>query len=151
MHNTVCMHSASHLSYPVLLGTSSTPILHTDCKVRAGFPSPAEDFAVKRLELSDLLVEHPQATYIMRVRGLSALSFGIDDNDWVIVDRAIRPRHLHLVIAELDGEFTLKQFFNSKGVVKLKSGNQAFPDIVPKEPQELKIWGVVRNSVKTFV
>ncbi|QIL84357.1 S24 family peptidase (plasmid) [Diaphorobacter sp. HDW4A] len=58
---------------------------------------------------------------------------------------------VRLLIAELDGEFTLKQFFNSKGVVKLKSGNQAFPDIVPKEPQELKIWGVVRNSVKTFV
>lgn len=87
----------------------------------------------------------------MRVRGLSAVGFGIDDNDWVIVDRAIRPRHLHIVIAAVDGEFTLKQLHNVNGVISLKAGNPAYPSIEFKDGQELEIWGVVSKSVKTHI
>ena len=151
VHNTVCMNSIDECFSISTGARGSAAILQLDGFVRAGFPSPAEDFAAKRIELSDLLVEHPQATYIMRVRGVSALDFGIDDLDWVVVDRAIRPRHRHLVIAEIDGDFTLKRFFNLNGVMKLQAGNPDYPDIVPKGLQELQIWGVVRNSIKTHI
>ena len=73
--------------------------------VHAGFPSPAEDFAVERLDLTTILVTHPQATFIVRLRGDSMREAGIFDGDLLVVNRALKPIHTDVVLAVVDGEF----------------------------------------------
>ena len=118
--------------------------------VRAGFPSPAEDLGASRIDVLAHLILHPAATYSMTVRGDSMREFGIFDHDTLLVDRAIRPKHGHIVVANLDNEFVCKFLYKRNGMLKLKAGNATFPDIVPKEGQVLQIWGVVLTSIKKF-
>ena len=76
--------------------------------------------------------------------------YGIDDGDMIVVDRALRARHGSIIVAVIDNEFTVKALHNAGGVFKLRAGNPTYPDIVPKENQELKIWGVVTSCIKRF-
>ena len=119
--------------------------------VAAGFPSPAEDHAVQRIDLMAQLIKHPQATFLLRVRGESMKDAGIFDNDVVLVDRAITPRSGHVVIAMLDGEFVCKTLWLRAGRIKLKAANVTYPDIIPRDSQTVEIWGVVVASIKQFV
>lgn len=119
-------------------------------RVQAGFPSPAEDFAVKRLDLAEVLVTHPQATFMLRVAGDSMRDAGIFDGDVLVIDRAIKPHHGHIVVAVVDGEFTVKYLHQRAGRVKLRPANPTYPDIAFKEGQTLEIWGVVTASIKRF-
>jgi len=144
------MYSSIEASQPVLLaGTSAALPLAGDC-VQAGFPSPAEDFAVKRIDLTEILVKHPQATFLLRVRGDSMREAGIFDGDTLVVDRAIKPRHGHIVVAVVEGEFTVKQLHDRAGRIKLKPANPTYPDIVPRDGQTVEVWGVVTASIKQF-
>ena len=79
------------------------------------------------------------------------VEIGIFDNDILVVDSAIKPRHNHIVIAVVDGEFTVKLLYQRAGRIKLKAANPTYPDITPKEGQTLEIWGVVTSSNKQFV
>lgn len=97
-----------------------------DVSVQAGFPSPAEDHAGKRIDVLEHLVKHPQATFQMRVRGESMREAGIFDGDVVLVDRAITPRTGQIVVAVVDGEFTIKQLWQRAGRMKLKAANHNF-------------------------
>lgn len=119
-------------------------------RVCAGFPSPAEDLGGQRIDLTQLLVVHAQATYFLRARGLSMVGLGIFDNDILVVDRAVKPRHGHIVVAIVDGDFTVKQLYQRADRIKLQAANPTFPDIVPREGQTLEIWGVVTSSIKQF-
>lgn len=118
--------------------------------VRAGFPSPAEDLGGKRIDVLENLVIHPAATYALTVRGDSMREYGIFDRDTILVDRAIRPAHGHIVVANLDNEFVCKYLHKRNGQIRLKAGNATYPDIAPKENQILEIWGVVLTSIKRF-
>lgn len=135
---------------PVQLTASPVALPLADCSVRAGLPSPAEDFSGKRLDIATLLVEHPQATFLLRVAGPSMREYGIDDGDMIVVDRVLRTRHGSIVVAVIDSEFTVRILHNAGSCFKLKAGNLTYPDIVPKENQELKIWGVVTCCIKRF-
>ncbi len=119
-------------------------------KVAAGFPSPADDHAVQRVDLMEQLIKHPQATFLLRVRGDSMKDAGIFDNDVVLVDRAITPRSGHVVIAMLDGEFVCKTWWQRAGRIKLKAANVTYPDIIPADSQTVEIWGVVVAAIKQF-
>lgn len=121
-----------------------------DACVRAGFPSPAADLAAKRIDLNAELIKHPQATFLMRVSGMSMEDDGIDDGDLIMIDRAIKPAHRHIVVAVLDNDFTVKRLHSVAGSVRLRAGNTTYPDIVPKEGQTLTIWGVVTACIKQF-
>jgi DNA polymerase V len=118
--------------------------------VKAGFPSPAEDHAGKHIDLFERLNTHPQATYFMRVSGLSMMDAGISEGDVIVVDRAIKPKSGQIVVAVIDGEFTVKQLSMRAGVVKLKAANPTFKDIVLREGQDLVVWGVVKAALKEF-
>jgi DNA polymerase V len=135
---------------PVL--ASSVPLqgLLLANRVCAGFPSPAEDLGAQRIDLTELLIKHSQATYFLRASGHSMVEVGIFDNDILIVDRAIKPRHNHIVVAIVDGDFTVKQLYQRAGRIKLKAANPTFPEIVPKDGQTIEVWGVVTGSVKQF-
>ena len=137
-------------SVPLPLTATPLSLPLADCPVRAGFPSPAEDFSGQRLDISTMLVEHPQATYFLRVAGPSMQEYGISDGDLIVVDRAIQARHGHIVVAVVDNEFTVKSLYKVGGVVRLKAGNPTYPDIVPKDGQTIEIWGVVTSCIRRF-
>jgi DNA polymerase V len=118
--------------------------------VQAGFPSPAEDHASERIDLNKILIKHPLATYLMRVRGASMREAGIDDGDVVLVDRAVKPCHGHVVVAVVDGEFTVKKLWKRGANLKLQAANPTYPDILPKEGQLVEVWGVVTNAIKSM-
>ena len=118
-----------------------------DC-VRAGFPSPAEDFQVERLDLTTILVSHPQATFFLRLRGDSMRDAGLFDGDLLVVNRALKPVNGDVVIAVVDGEFTCKTLWLKFGRMKLVAANPTYPEIVPKEGQTIEVWGVVTASIK---
>jgi DNA polymerase V len=119
-------------------------------EVQAGFPSPAADFAAKRIDLNQELITHPQATFFLRARGTSMIEAGIFDGDTLVVNRALRPKHGHIVVAVVDGEFTVKILHHRADRIKLKPANPTFPDITPREGQTLEIWGVVTATIKQF-
>ena len=119
--------------------------------VRAGFPSPADDFVVERLDIMKLLVKHPQATYFWRVRGDSMRDAGIEDGSIIAVDRAIKPKHNSIVVAIVDGECTVKYLHQRAGRIKLRAANPTYPDIIPRESQTIEVWGVVSGLVLFFV
>ena len=119
-------------------------------RVCAGFPSPAEDLGAQRIDLAQVLITHPQATFILRARDHSMMEAGIFDNDLLVVNRALVPRHRHIVVAVVDGDFTVKRLYQLGGRIKLQAANPTFPDIVPRDGQLLEVWGVVTACVKQF-
>lgn len=137
-------------SLPQLLGPMGLSAFSLQSTVRAGFPSPAEDFQAKRIDVLERLVKHPQATYSMTVRGESMRDAGIFDGDVLLVDRAVKPAHGQIVVAVVDSEFTCKQLWLRGGHLKLKAANPTFADITPSEGQTVEIWGVVIASVRQF-
>ncbi len=116
--------------------------------VRAGFPSPAGDYVERRIDLNRELIQHPEATFFLRAQGHSMVDAGIHDGDTLIVDRAILPRHNHIVIATVDGEFTVKRLYQRGEQVMLIAENPAFLPIDLHEGQEMAIWGVVTHIIK---
>ncbi len=115
--------------------------------VQAGFPSPAEDHQIERIDLMSHVIKHPQATFMLRVSGESMRDAGILDGSVVLVDKAIQPESGHTVIAVVDGEFTCKTLHILPGGMRLKAANPDYPDIVPKDGQTVEIWGVVVASI----
>jgi DNA polymerase V len=144
------MNSIVSASQPVPISDAPLLALLIRNRVCAGFPSPAEDLGAKRIDLTQVLIAHPQATYFLRASGHSMVEAGIFDNDILVVDRAIKPRNNHIVVAIVDGDFTVKQLYQRQGRIKLKAANPTYADIVPKDGQTLEIWGVVTSSIKQF-
>lgn len=126
------------------------PLPWVEGSVRAGFPSPAADFAVKRHDLNELLITHPAATFFWQARGLSMLQAGIGDGDILVVNRALAPLHRDIVVAEVDGDFTVKFLHRRAGQVSLRAADPTFPPIQLKDGQTLTICGVVTATIKRF-
>lgn len=111
-------------------------------QVKAGFPSPADDFIEKRLDLNELVRNSP-ATYFVRVEGESMQGANIHSGDILIVDRSLEPADRKIVIAVLNGEFTVKRFRITKKGAFLESENSAFPPIPIYPEADFQIFGVV--------
>ena len=144
------MHSILY-SAPIRCSDAPLLALLLNNRVCAGFPSPAEDLGAQRIDLTQLLVKHSQATYFLKASGHSMIEAGIFDNDILVVDRAVKPRHGHIVVAVVDGDFTVKRLHQRAGQFKLKAANPTFADIVPKDGQEIVVWGVVTATIKQFL
>lgn len=138
------------LTKPTLIAEPRISLLMGDCSVRAGFPSPAEDFGGQRVDIASLVAAHPQATFLLRVAGDSMRDEHIFDRDVVVVSRALPKRHGQIVVATVDGEFTVKKLYKVAGYMKLQAGNPTYPDIVPKEGETIEVWGVVTHAIRTF-
>lgn len=145
------MYSNENFANPVRASAAALSVLLVRGQVEAGFPSPAEDLGAKRIDLAQLLIKHPQATYFLRASGHSMSEAGIFDGDILVVDRAVKPRNAHIVVATVDGDFTVKLLQQRAGRVKLKAANPTYPDITPKDGQTIEIWGVVTSTIKQFV
>lgn len=115
--------------------------------VPAGFPSPADDYVERRLNLDEHLIEHKESTFFMRVAGDSMCGVGISDGDLLVVDRSLPAMDGCVVIAVVDGEFTVKQLrFTPQGPV-LHAAHPDYPDMAIRPEQDFSIWGVVKWSI----
>ncbi len=115
--------------------------------VPAGFPSPADDYAEQRISLDERLVEHRESTFFMRVAGDSMKGKGIFDGDLLVVDRALPAMHGCVVIAVVDGEFTVKQLLHTPKGHVLRAAHPDYADMHIKPEQDFSIWGVVSWNI----
>lgn len=119
--------------------------------VVAGFPSPAEQYQEPPLDLNDLLVKRPAATYFVRVEGDSMIGAGIRGGDLLVVDRSLRPSSGDVIIACVDGDFTVKTYRREKEGVRLEPANPSYPVIRLRSGQELDYFGKVTACIHRFV
>jgi len=119
--------------------------------VVAGFPSPAEQYVEAPLDLNELLVHKPAATYFVRATGGSMLGAGIHPGDILVVDRSLEAVDGSVVIAAVDNEFTVKYLRRDASGVRLEAANRRFKPIVFSEDMELRLFGVVTAVIHQFV
>lgn len=107
-----------------------------------GFPSPAQDYVEQTIDLNQVCIQHPAATFYVRACGYSMVGEGIHDGDLLVIDRAVKASHGAVVLACLDGEFTVKKLQETP-IPALLPSNPDFQPIYLQEGQELEIFGVV--------
>lgn len=117
----------------------------------AGFPAPGDDMVEKPLDLNDLLIENPAATFFVRVRGDSMDGAKIHDGDVLIVDRSIEARSGHIVVAAVYGELVVKKLKLEAGKLFLVSENEDYSPIVIEEAEDCYVWGVVTGSARVLL
>lgn len=115
--------------------------------VSAGFPSPASDDTQETLDLNELLIKRPAATFFLRVSGSSMIKAGIHDNDILVVDRSLEPSDGKIVIASVNGELTVKRLRCTGRKIQLVPENDNYPQIDITEEMDLRFWGVVTNVI----
>lgn len=111
--------------------------------IRAGFPNPAEDAGGFALDLNDYLVKHPVSTYYLRVEGDSMTGAGIATGDIVVVDKSLQPRSGDIVVAAVDGDFTLKRLKKQGGEAWLVAEHPGYSPIALHQATDAVLWGVV--------
>ena len=115
--------------------------------ISAGFPSPAEEYIDIGIDLNKYLIKNPISTFFLRVSGNSMNNAGIYNNDLLIIDRSINPNPGHIVVALLDGEFTLKRLIKEKNNYYLKADKENYPAINLYKYIDIQIWGVAIYSI----
>ncbi|MEI6218094.1 MAG: transcriptional repressor LexA [bacterium] len=116
--------------------------------VQAGFPSPAEEELVDVMSLDEYLVNRPDATFMLTVSGDSMIEAGIHPGDIVLVEKGCTPANGDIVIAQVDGEWTMKYYMKDRDSVRLEPANRKYETIVPK--LSLIIGGVVKSLVRKY-
>ncbi|MDR1489479.1 MAG: translesion error-prone DNA polymerase V autoproteolytic subunit [Desulfovibrio sp.] len=115
--------------------------------VAAGFPSPAEDYLDRKLDLHEYLVRNHSSTFFVRAAGDSMIRAGINDGDLLIVDRSVTPGNGSVVIAAVEGELTVKYLFRKNGRVWLVPANDEYPEFDVTDQEDTLIWGVVTYAI----
>ena len=116
--------------------------------VHAGFPSPADDFIEDMIDLNEVLVQNPTATYLWKVVGDCMIDVKIFPGDVVVVDRSLQPKHRSIVLAIIDGEPTLKRLNRRAGSMILHNENAKLPPFLVSDGIEVSIWGVVTATIR---
>ena len=115
--------------------------------ISAGFPSPADDYIEKNLDLNEYLIKHPSATFFVRVEGNSMVNAGIHNGDILIVDRSLEPVDKRIIVAVIDGELTVKRIQLRGGKLFLVPENEGFEPIEVTEGTDFQVWGVVTLAI----
>ena len=125
-------------------------LLYADDGIRAGFPSPAQDYTTEAIDLNKELIRHPATTFYAKAVGDSMKDRGIDDGDLLVIDKSIEPEDGDIVVAYIDGEFTLKTVKPDpqNECVWLVPANRHYPPIKVTEDNSFLIWGVLTYNIK---
>jgi DNA polymerase V len=115
--------------------------------VRAGFPSPADDFSEGEIDLGRLLISNRPATFLVRVSGNSMTGARMFDGDIAVVDRSLSPLPGDIVVVDVDGERSFKLWGDRSGGIKLSFANPAYPEFVLSEDADVEVWGVVTSTI----
>lgn len=116
-------------------------------RVPAGLPLPADEWVDRRLDLNEYCVKHPLTTFYLKVDGNSMIGAGIFDGDVIVIDRALEVRDGAIIVALLDGEFTVKRYRVIKGKAWLYPENPEMQPIEIKKNRDFEVWGVVTRSI----
>jgi DNA polymerase V len=116
-------------------------------KLSAGFPSPANDYIDRGLDLNELLIQNPSATFYVEIEGESMINAGINSGDILVVDRSLEAKHGTIIVAILDGEFTVKKLYWRGKVVKLVAENPNYKPIEITDEMDFEIWGVATTVI----
>ena len=127
---------------------SALPLSFSGQMLAAGFPSPADDYIEEPLDLADILVRNKQASFLVRASGHSMHGKGLYDGDYLIIDRSVTPRPGHIVVAVVDGEFTLKQLAKAPTGFVLRAAHPDYPDI---PANDVEIWGCLYSSSRLWL
>lgn len=127
---------------------SKVYLSYYEAGVQAGFPSPATDYQERKLDLNDLLIKNKESTFFVKARGDSMLDAGISNGDILVVDRSRECHNGDIVIAVVDGLFTVKFFHKEGEIVKLVPANRKYEEMVFSKEQVLLLWGVVTSVIK---
>ena len=119
-------------------------------QVSAGFPSPADDYTEENIDLNEHLISNPFSTFFLRVKGDSMINAGIKDKDLIIVDKSLIAKPGNIIIAMIDGEFTIKRLSIKNDELYLKAENHNYPDFRFKNHIDVQIWGVVIYSIHSY-
>lgn len=143
---------SAHLQFfrPAPFPRLRVPLPLVGTKVCAGFPSPADDHLEGEFDLNELLINNPPATFLVRAAGLSMQKADIHNGDLLIVDRSVEAKAGHIIVACLDGEFTVKQLCREGRRVWLQPANEDFPRIEIGPERDFQVWGVVTGKVTQF-
>jgi DNA polymerase V len=115
--------------------------------VAAGFPSPADDYMEMGIDLNEKLIRHPSSTFFLQVSGESMTGAGIHDGDLLVVDRSVDPRPGRVVVAVLDGAFTLKRLVRYRGRLRLEAAHPNYPALELHRCSDVQIWGVAIHVI----
>lgn len=124
---------------------SSQPVALTP--ISAGFPSPAEEYMDGQLDLNEHLIQHPAATFFIRVTGDSMIGAGIHSGDLLVVDRALAAVEGNVVIAAVNGDLTVKRICILEGQPMLAAENSNYSPIPIHEETNVELWGVVTHVI----
>ena len=119
--------------------------------ISAGFPSPADDYVEENIDLNEYLISNPFSTFFLRVKGDSMMNAGIKDKDLIIVDKSLTAKPGNIIIAMIDGEFTIKRLSIKNNELYLKAENHNYPDFRFKNHIDVQIWGVVIYSIHSYL
>jgi len=138
--------------FPLTIPLTHTPIRSSvpmaTSSVAAGFPSPADDYLERPLDFNELLIQNPAATFAVRIAGESMTGAGLFPNDIAVVDRSLAPKNGSIVMALVDGEFTIKRYRVRGSKIWLQAENPKYEDILVTEGSAYEIWGVISHAVR---
>ena len=121
--------------------------------IKAGFPSPAEDYLSDSLDFNRDLIKHPEATFYAVVDGDSMTGLGIHPGDIAVIDKSLEPAHGDIVVSYINEEFNIKQLdltHKDEGYIELRSGNPKYPTFRINEDDHFEVWGVVAYTIKKW-
>lgn len=130
--------------------TTYNPLFLFEHKVPAGFPSPADDHIEKRLDLNEYLIKKSDTTFFVKIKGDSMIDASINDGDIVIIDRSMQAKIGDIVLASVDGNFTIKTLSKYKLKPRLLPANEKYKPIEINEDTQFELWGVVTGAVRKF-
>jgi DNA polymerase V len=142
------LHSTKTLEFYTPDTTSELKLPFIDAGLRAGFPSPADDFIELSIDLNKEYVKHKDTTFYARVKGDSMKNAGIFDGDLLIIDKSLEPQNNKIAICQIDGEFTVKRIKIEENIVWLVAENENYKPIKVTPENEFMIWGIVTASIK---
>ena len=116
--------------------------------ISAGFPSPAMDFMDVSIDLNQLMIKHPSATFFGRVQGSSMLDAGISDGDLLVIDRSLSPSNNKIAVCFIDGEFTIKRIQKEVDCCWLMPANEKYKPIKVTNENDFLVWGIVTHVIK---
>lgn len=129
--------------------TSTTlPLPYAEEGIRAGFPSPAQDYMELSIDLNKELVPHPSSTFYGRVKGDSMKDEGIEDGDILVIDKSLELMNDDLAVCFVDGEFTLKRVRIDATIIWLVPSNKDYPEIPITSENDFIVWGIVTYTIK---
>lgn len=144
------LHTSGSIEFYTCSTTTQLNLPLSISHIKAGFPSPAEDFSDISIDLNKELIKNPSSTFFGRVTGDSMKDLGVEEGDLLVIDKSIIPTEGKLAICFIDGEFTLKKIHIDANCIWLVPANDNYKPIKVTQENDFMVWGIVTHVIKSF-